>query len=260
MDPTIAANRAHWNASSAAYQSEHDAVIGAAPKLWGVHAIPESTLRALGDVGGLDVLELGCGAAQWAGSLAADGAHIVGLDLSDEQLRAARVRHTSLPLVQSAAQSLPFVDAAFDLVFCDHGAISWSDPYVSVPEAARVLRSGGRLVFNVTSPFIEMCWDDSVGGPSTRLRADYFGIHAYAEGDGATSYTLGYGDWIRLFRASGLTVLDLIEPRPGADAAPNTYWSCDPPDWHRRWPGESIWVTRRASHESPGQSPETTPT
>jgi SAM-dependent methyltransferase len=246
MDPEVAANREHWNAKSAAYQATHDPAIGAAPKLWGAHAISESSLQAIGDVAGLAVLEFGCGAAQWAGSLAAEGAQVIGLDLSDAQLAVARSKYPTLSLTQAAGQSLPFAANSFDLVFCDHGAMGWVDPYLAVPEVARVLRRGGRLVFNVVSPFLEVCWDDAIGGPAARLRSDYFGIHGSTEPDGATHFALGYGEWVRLLRANRLVIEDLIEPRP-ADASPNTYWSSDPPDWFTRWPGECLWVTRMAT-------------
>lgn len=243
MDPAIAANRSHWNKTSAAYQAAHDAAIGATPKLWGVHAISEEALGALGPTAGLDVLEVGCGAGQWTASLAVEGTHVIGLDLSESQLAAARHRGVDLRLVQAAGQHLPFLDQSFDVVFCDHGAMSWADPAVTLPEVRRVLRIGGRLVFNVASPFIEMCWDEQIGGVGVSLRADYFGLYSYAETDGATSYTLGYGDWIRLFRANGFVVDDLIEPRP-TEARANTYWKSEPSDWFKRWPGETLWVTR----------------
>jgi ubiquinone/menaquinone biosynthesis C-methylase UbiE len=246
VDPTIAANRAHWNTHSDTYQAQHDPAIGAAPRLWGAHAISDADLGAIGVVTGLDVLEYGCGAAQWAASLAADGAEVTAMDLSEVQLAHARQRSTELRLVQSAGQHLPFAAESFDLVFCDHGAMSWADPKETIPEARRVLRRGGRLVFNVTSPVLDMCWDDSVGGPGLTLRSDYFAEHRFVEGDGATSYTLTYGQWIRAFRANGLQVEDLIEPRP-PESATSTYWKSEPRDWFTRWPGEAPWVTKRES-------------
>ena len=244
VDPTIEANRRHWDNVSDEYQAAHDPAIGAAPRLWGAHATPDSELNAIGDVAGLDVLEFGCGAAQWSAGLVDDGARVIGLDLSRAQLGHARQRRSDLDLVQAAGQYLPFAPESFDLVFCDHGAMSWADPHRTVPEVSRILRRDGRLVFNVTSPLLDACWSDEVGGPGTTLLGDYFGDHVEREPDGATSYTLTYGDWIRLFRTHHLIVEDLIEPRPAAPR-PNTYWNSDPPDWFCRWPGEMIWVTRR---------------
>ena len=42
---------------------------------------------------------------------------------------------------------MPLADSSFDLVFCDHGAMSFCDPAVTLPEVARLLRPGGRFVF-----------------------------------------------------------------------------------------------------------------
>lgn len=243
---SIRANRRFWNRFSRTYQHEHDAQIGAAPRLWGMSSIPDAHLHALGDVTGKRVLELGCGAGQWSRSLAAEGATVVGLDLSEAQLAAAAramgaARH---PLVQGAAEQLPFAAGSFDLVFCDHGGLSWAPPHLAVPQAARVLRSGGRLVFNVAGPWFEACYDEDADRVTTTLRNDYFGLSAIAEGHGATSYQLTYGDWIRTLRGAGLVIDDLIEPRP-EPGAPNGYTETDPRDWAHHWPAEMLWVTSK---------------
>jgi hypothetical protein len=57
-------------------------------------------------------------------------------------------------------------------------------------------------------------------------------------------FSLPYGEWIRLFGASGFDVEDLIEPRPAADAT-SSYRSEAALAWARRWPIESIWKARR---------------
>ena len=54
-----------------------------------------------------------------------------------------------------------------------------------------------------------------------------------------------YGDWIRLFRANGLMVEDLIELRPPEDAD-TTYVDYAPLEWARAFPGEHIWKVRKA--------------
>jgi len=143
---SIRVNRQHWNLISRAYQEDHDPQIGAAARLWGMFAIPDARLNALGEVTGKRVLELGCGAGQWSRSLAAEGAAVVGLDLSEAQLAAAATAMGAAryPLVQAAAQQLPFAAASFDVVFCDHGGLSWAPAHLAVPQAARVLRRGGR--------------------------------------------------------------------------------------------------------------------
>jgi SAM-dependent methyltransferase len=122
--------------------------------------------------------------------------------------------------------------------------MTWADPYLTVPEVARLLRPGGRLVFNAATPWYSVCWDDDAGGPVDRMQRDYFGLHADADDDGSTSYTLPQGEWIRLFGRHGLVVEDLIELQPPADAS--TTYTFLPLDWARRWPGEQIWIVRKA--------------
>ncbi|MDQ0792832.1 class I SAM-dependent methyltransferase [Streptomyces sp. B1I3] len=243
---SIPANRRLWNRISSAYQHKHDPHIGATPRLWGMYSIPDAHLHALGDVTGKRVLELGCGAGQWSGALAAEGATVVGLDLSEAQLAAAAraMGAARYALVQGAAEQLPFAANSFDLVFCDFGGLSWAPPHLAVPQAARVLGRGGRLVFNVASPWFEVCYDEAAGRVTTTLQQDYFGLNTIAEDDGATSYQLTYGDWVKVLRGAGLVIDDLIEPRPEL-GTPNGYNETDPPDWARRWPAELLWVTHK---------------
>ncbi|HTD37568.1 MAG TPA: class I SAM-dependent methyltransferase, partial [Candidatus Limnocylindrales bacterium] len=95
-------------------------------------SIPESELNVLGDVRGKDVLELGCGAAQWSIALAGLGARCVGLDNSARQLEHARramaAAGVDFPLVHASVENVPLPDASFDVVFCDHGAMTFADP------------------------------------------------------------------------------------------------------------------------------------
>jgi SAM-dependent methyltransferase len=245
-DP-IAKNLAFWNATSAAYQQTHGEQLAREPLAWGVWRIPEAELDILGDVAGRDVLELGCGGAQWASELAARGARVRGLDFSRAQLRAAAARADSLdvalPLVRANAECLPFAAASFDLVFCDHGAMTFARPERSVPEVARVLRPGGRFAFCNSSPIRDLCWAAGLEGLSERLQRDYFDMSAL-EDDEEVDFQLPYGAWIRLFRRCGLEVEDLVELRPPAHAT-TSYSDFAPLAWARRWPAENIWKLRK---------------
>ena len=91
MTDHVRRNRAFWDADADDYQAAHGDVLARHPKAWGVWRIPEHELDVLGDTSGLDVLEYGCGAAQWSIALAQDGARAVGLDQSRAQLRHADV-------------------------------------------------------------------------------------------------------------------------------------------------------------------------
>lgn len=244
-----ARNREFWDAYSDEYQASHGAQLGAVGAAWGVWQIPESELGVLGDVRGRDVLELGCGAAQFSIALAQRDARCVGLDLSERQLEhAARLQGAAgvdFPLVPGSAESLPFADAAFDVVFCDHGAMVFADPYLTVPEAARVLRPGGLFAFSTYTPIVELCWPPGADEPGDRLAADYFGMHRLELGHAEhVEFQLPYAEWIRLFRRSGFVVEDLVELRP-AEGATSSYRGAETYQWARRWPLEHIWRLRR---------------
>jgi SAM-dependent methyltransferase len=247
LSPDARRNREHWDATADEYQSRHGDFIGRREPRWGVWQTAEDELRILGDVAGKDVLELGCGAAQWSILLAERGARPVGLDNSERQLEHAREAAAAagfeIPLVHASAEDVPLADESFDVVFCDHGALSWADPYRVVPEAARLLRPGGLLAFSTTSPIAALCWHPETGLVERTLRRDYFGLHRL-EDDSSVGFQLPYGEWIRVLVEAGLVVEALVEPRPAADAT-STYWEPGELEWARRWPSDAIWKARK---------------
>lgn len=250
MTSSSETNRVFWDRQSDEYQERHREFIGRPELRWGMWQVPESELQVLGDVAGKDVLELGCGAAQWAVLLAREGARMVGLDNSARQLEHARERMVAagveFPLVHAPAETMPFPDESFDVVFCDHGALSFADPLVVVPEVARVLRPGGLLAFSHTTPFAWMCWDDAADRVVDRLVLDAFGMHRNDETDGSVGFNLPYGEWVRLFRRNGLVIERLVEIQP-PEGGESTYRSAEDTAWARRWPMEEIWKVRKWS-------------
>ena len=246
-------NRYSWDRWSDDYQAQHGPQLDAAGCAWGVWALPEKDVRALGDISGRKVLELGCGAAQWSIALAEQGAFPIGLDNSSRQLDHARrliaESDVDLPLVQGTAEDVPFEDESFDVVMCDHGAMSFSDPYQTIPEVARILRPLGLFVFNMSSPLRDTCYSKDSDRVDQELHTSYFGMHCFDADDGV-EFQLPYGEWIRLFRRNDLNVEDLIELRP-PESARTTYEDYLPLDWARRWPGENIWKVRKLPRVSP---------
>jgi SAM-dependent methyltransferase len=120
-------NRDLWDQRADEYQAHHGPQLAAAGgAAWGVWQLPESELQVLGDGRGRDVLEFGCGAAQWSIAIHAQGAKTTALDLSERQLEHARElmleAAVEFPLVCASAERTPFADASFDIVFCDYGA------------------------------------------------------------------------------------------------------------------------------------------
>lgn len=243
-------NRATWDRIAAWYERHNEPSLRRdGGKAWGIWRIPERELRLLGNVRGKRVLELGCGAAWWSIALARDGARVVGLDFSAARLAQARARMTaagvSFPLVQARAERIPFPSGRFDLVLSDYGATTFTDPYRTIPEAARVLDRGGRFVFAHASPFRSLAEHIPSDRLSPRLRRDYFGLHTIRSPD-SVEFQLPYGEWIRLFAACGLAVERLVEPAP-PPGRQSTYVSRAGQRWARHWPIEMIWQLRKTT-------------
>ena len=55
------------------------------------------------------------------------------------------------------AESVPLADDTFDVIISEYGASLWSDPYTWVPEASRLLRTGGELVFLLNAMLLVLC-------------------------------------------------------------------------------------------------------
>lgn len=241
-------NRSYWNSSSDGYQAAHGAHLQETALAWGVWRIPESELKVLGHLEGLDVLELGCGGAQWTLALIREDVRAVGVDLSERQLVHARARSresgSQAPLVQGDAERLPFRRDSFDVVFCDHGATTFSPPERTVAEASRVLKPGGFFAFCMSSPIRDVCWDAKTDRVGSQLAADYFELSVLEDSD-SVCYQLPYGAWIRLFRQHALVVEDLVEIQAPEEAV-TTYSDFVPLEWARRWPAEHIWKVRKA--------------
>jgi SAM-dependent methyltransferase len=241
-------NRRFWDADADAYQAEHGEQFDRELLAWGVWGLPERDLQILGPVAGADVLELGCGSAQWAVGLAAQGARVVALDQSAVQLRHAAVRvaaaGTNVSLVLASATATPFAPESFDIVFCDHGAMTFCDPSDSVPEVARVLRPGGLLAFNAATRLLYWTYDARRDEQTRTLRNTGFGRRSWFFGDGTVDYAISEGEWLRLFAAHDLVPVDLVDLRPERGAT-TTFVEYAPYELARRWPLEQIWKVRK---------------
>jgi SAM-dependent methyltransferase len=217
---------------------------------WGIYGVKEADLGALADVDfdGLDVVELGCGTAYFSAWFARRGARPVGVDLTPAQLETARRMQAEhgleFPLVEASAADVPLPDARFDLAFSEYGASIWCDPYRWVPEAARLLRPGGRLIFLANSILSILCSPDT-GRIEERLLRPYRGMHRFewpAEDEGI-DFHLGWGDMLRLLRANRFELEDYLEVYAPEGATSRYPWAND--EWATKWPVEEIWKARK---------------
>lgn len=250
--PSVRRNRREWDRQSDWYdQHNRESLERHGAQAWGLWRIPESEARWLGPVRGRRVLELGCGAARWSIGLRRRGAQPVGIDLSAAQLGKARDlmdrKRIRIPLVRADAERLPFRDEAFDLVFCDWGALTFSDPRRTIPECARVLRPGGYLVFATGTAFGLVSWNERSDRLTRRLIRPYFGPMRRRVGR-LDEFRPTASEWFDLFDRNGLRVDRFAESRAGARMQ-TSYLSARDLEWARRWPMEYLWRVRKGSSD-----------
>jgi SAM-dependent methyltransferase len=264
----IALNQALWgvvnerftDAAAEAQWMRTDAV-------WGMFAIPDEHLRVLGDVRGLDVVEIASGTSYVSAWLARAGARTVALDLSREQLATARSLQRRVgpvfPLVQADAERIPLSDGSFDLVVSEHGAAAWCDPERWLPEAARLLRPGGRLVFLTNSLLSALCVPADEGVAEERLLRGQRDAYKVRWPGGGVEFHPSHGDWVRALRRSGFVIEALHEIYAPADSADHPFYEIVSADWASRWPAEELWVASRPATVAvrrPRRAPTSAPT
>ena len=245
----VAQNVANWTQANEEYTDARAATSWAQDEIrWGVWEIPESELRVLPDVAGMDIVELGCGTAYFSAWLAKRGARVVAVDPTPAQLETARrmQRETGIefPLIEAVGEDVPLPDESFDLVHSEYGASIWADPYKWIPEAARLLRPQGLLVFLCNSTLATLCM--AAEGVTQQLQRPQRGMHHTEWPDThEVEFHLGHADWIDLLHRHGFELVRLIELYAPDDAETHTYYKYVTAEWARQWPAEEIWVARK---------------
>ena len=223
----VVTNRAFWTTEAADYVAPARRSWAQSEPSWGIWGVPESEARILPDVAGLDTIELGCGTAYVSAWLARRGARPVGVDITPAQLATAR------ELQREHGLAFPLLEAN-------------ADPSRWIPEAVRLLRPGGRLIFLGNSTLLMLCSPELDAEPATDrlLRPHFGGLGRFVWPDeSSVEFHLGHGDMIRLLRASGFEVENLVELQ--APEGATTRYPFVTPEWAHRWPSEEVWIARR---------------
>jgi SAM-dependent methyltransferase len=241
-------NRAFWDGYAPQWVDAGVRHWAAAEPTWGIWGTPEEQLHLLEGVAGKDVIELGCGTAYVSAWLARLGARPVGIDNSAVQLETARrlqAEHgIDFPLIHGIAEAVPYPDASFDTAISEFGAAIWADPYLWIPEACRLLRPGGRLVFLVNGYIQILSVPDSDDPATDRLIYPQFGRYRFEwSSDESVEFHLPHGELIRLLHATGFEIDELTEIQAPEDGA--TRHAYVTREWPRRWPSEEVWKARK---------------
>ena len=247
----VARNRDLWTKTNAEYTDDNArAAWGEAEITWGVFGVREDDVRVLGDVDGLDIVELGCGTAYFSAWLARRGGRPVGVDITPAQLDTARrvMAETGIEfsLVEASAEDVPMPDGSFDLAVSEYGASIWCDPARWLPEAGRLLRRGGRLVFLRNSTLSMLCVPDEPGPATERLLRPQRDMYRLTwPFEDSVEFHVGHGEMIDLLHAAGFEVERLVELYAPEGARPHEYYDTATPEWASKWPAEDLWVARK---------------
>jgi SAM-dependent methyltransferase len=252
----VSANRAMWDANAPAWVAAGERQWAAAAPSWGIWNLPDAGLELLhADMRGQQAIELGCGTGYISAWMARRGARVIAIDNSARQLDTARrlaAQHglgdDAIRWLHGNAEHLPLPDACLDFAISEYGAAIWCDPHLWLPEAHRVLRPGGELVFLGNHPLAIVC-TPLIGAPTApALVRDWFTLHRidWREVEinpGGVEFNLPTSAWFALFKRIGFEVLDYLElqnPDPtGNDAFGSTA------GWSHRYPAEQVWKLRK---------------
>ena len=245
-----AKNRALWTESNREYTDENAADNWALDEIsWGIWGIDESELNVLGDVAGLDVVELGCGTAYFSAWLAKLGARPTGVDITPAQLDTARrlMAETGIefPLVEAdaardrAARRLRRPGASPSTAPRSGSTRTAGSPRLRGSCARRPARLPAQLDARRSSA------RPTTSRPATGSCSPQFGMRRFEWPDGGVEFHLPHGEWIDLLRANGFEIERLIEIQAPADAETHHYYAYVTAEWAKKWPSEEIWAARK---------------
>jgi SAM-dependent methyltransferase len=249
----VAENRRYWDGMADEWVASGERGWETDAPSWGCWHNPETELKLMpDDMSGMRAIELGCGTGYVSCWLARRGAEVVAIDNSERQLATAKrlsAEH-AIPVTfhHGNAETVPYPDQHFDFAISEYGAAIWCDPKVWIPEARRILKPGGELVFLGNSPLSMICTPADGGDNDARLHRSYFDLGRLdwtksAEDPGGMEFNMPISSWMQLFREVGFEVLDYMELQ-APKGSPDQYGT--PGSWAESWPAEQVWKLRRS--------------
>jgi len=193
--------------------------------------------KTIGSPAGLTVLDAGCGEGYLSRMLAKAGATVTGIDFSASLVAAARemILTDGLPIAfdTGTVYDLPYADAAFDVVICNHLINDLQDPAGPIREFARVLRQGGRLIILMLHPCFYNAHAERDQATNGAIASSYFAERSIKQTfkvGGLTSPAANTA-WFRpleyyfeQLRQSSFVVTSLSEPHPTVEQMRDDPW------------------------------------
>lgn len=244
-------NRDHWTIQAKDYVADAEDKWKSRSPIWGIWQWSNTEVPLLpSSLEGKRCLEIGCGTAYVSSWMASRGGECFALDPTPRQLATAnRLRQESsrtVYLCEGFGEALPFPNDIFDFAISEYGASLWADPYQWIPEVARVLRTGGLLVFMTCHVISQLCCpDDESSRNQTQLLRPYLGLYRLPWSDPPTvEFQLPHGEWIALLREHGFVIDKLLEIGAPENGVSKYEWA--DANWAQNWPTEEVWFARKA--------------
>lgn len=249
----VTINRDVWNADAANWVDMGERHWRMEAPIWGSWGAPEAELHMLPrDMGGMEAVELGCGTGYVAAWMWRRGAMVTAIDVSAQQLATARrlnAEHgANITFIEGNAEATGLPDASFDFAISEYGAAIWCPPEVWLPEAWRLLRPGGRLVFLGNHPLAIICTPLDGADCDRTLHRSYRGFRGadWTEVEidpSGICFNLTMSGWFALFHEIGFIIENYREIYAPDDALGSRGGVAA--DWAKEYPFEQVWYLRK---------------
>lgn len=187
--------------------------------------LDEAMLRHAGDVAGLTVCDVGCGAGNFCRHLSGRGAHVTGIDPTKALVERAGLEAGTIHYMVGLGEALPFKSNSFDLIVSYLVLIDIPDFRKAIEEMARIAKPGGRLLIANLNSFCttrENAWVKDDQGALLHVAVDdYFNEHGKVvswSGISVVNYHRPFQSYVQALLDAGLQLTAFEEPVPISDS------------------------------------------